>query len=73
MAERIMKTINCMRYCRDRYLDIKHYNDHCKSDKDKLEFLPRNCWKKCIHNNNKPLGNIFDFKKVDISEKSEKH
>ena len=46
MSERIMKTINCMRYCRDRYLDIKHYNDHCKSDKDKLEFLPRNCWKK---------------------------
>ena len=62
MSEKIMKTINCMRYCRDRYLDIKHYNDHCKSDK--INWVSsRNCWKKYMHNNNKPLGNIFDLKK----------
>ena len=62
MTDKFLRYYACANYCGNRFADIEQYNNSCKSDKDKIKFLPRRCWDNCMSETK--IYNNFDFEKV---------
>lgn len=62
MTDKVLRYYNCANYCGNRFAEIEQYNNSCKSDKDKIKFLPRRCWDNCM-SQTKTYKSI-DFEKI---------
>ena len=62
MTDKVLRYYTCANYCANRSADIKQYNKSCKSNKDKIKFLPGRCWNNCMSETK--IHKTIDFEKI---------